>query len=303
MVSQSFSTYFKNLDLKSQQAIVDELIAMLKTTTSNALSVVSMGSKNEIKPPCPYCQSIKVQSNGKYKGVQRYVCKSCKKYFRQTTGKVTFGLKKPELIGQYLHYMLMGFSIALCAEKMNISLQTSFDWRHKFLSSFVQAGPKSFEGVTESTNILFVQSAKGSKNLTRQARQRGGKMEIDDQKTVVIVTCDRSGNRQINAVFKNKITKQDLDNIFKDKLNGIEALCTGTNQSYSAFAKANGLKHKKLTESEKKDSIYHMKNANILVERLQEWMQSFNGVNTKYLQNYLNWFIALEKIKDKYHFN
>jgi len=26
-------------------------------------------------------------------------------------------------------------------------------------------------------------------------------------------------------------------------------------------------------------------------------MESFNGVATKYLQNYLNWFLVLEKIK------
>jgi len=25
----------------------------------------------------------------------------------------------------------------------------------------------------------------------------------------------------------------------------------------------------------------------------------FNGVSTKYLQNYLNWFITLEKLRDK----
>jgi hypothetical protein len=28
-------------------------------------------------------------------------------------------------------------------------------------------------------------------------------------------------------------------------------------------------------------------------------MESFNGVATKYLQNYLNWFLVLEKIKNK----
>lgn len=26
-------------------------------------------------------------------------------------------------------------------------------------------------------------------------------------------------------------------------------------------------------------------------------MKRFNGVSTKYLQNYLNWFLALEKVK------
>jgi len=32
--------------------------------------------------------------------------------------------------------------------------------------------------------------------------------------------------------------------------------------------------------------------------RLRKFMDSFNGVATKYLQNYLNWFLVLEKIKN-----
>ena len=32
--------------------------------------------------------------------------------------------------------------------------------------------------------------------------------------------------------------------------------------------------------------------------QLRKFMGSFNGVATKYLQNYLNWFLVLEKIKN-----
>lgn len=32
--------------------------------------------------------------------------------------------------------------------------------------------------------------------------------------------------------------------------------------------------------------------------RLRKFMESLNGVATKYLQNYLNWFLVLEKIKN-----
>ena len=32
--------------------------------------------------------------------------------------------------------------------------------------------------------------------------------------------------------------------------------------------------------------------------RLRKWMSRFNGVATKYLQNYLNWFLVLEKVKN-----
>ncbi len=32
--------------------------------------------------------------------------------------------------------------------------------------------------------------------------------------------------------------------------------------------------------------------------RLRKFLASFNGVATKYLQKYLNWFLVLEKIKN-----
>jgi len=37
---------------------------------------------------------------------------------------------------------------------------------------------------------------------------------------------------------------------------------------------------------------------NNTASRLRSWMKPFNGVATKYLQNYLNWFMVLEKIKN-----
>ncbi len=34
------------------------------------------------------------------------------------------------------------------------------------------------------------------------------------------------------------------------------------------------------------------------VSNSREWMKPFNGVATKYLQNYMNWFMILERIKN-----
>jgi hypothetical protein len=47
----------------------------------------------------------------------------------------------------------------------------------------------------------------------------------------------------------------------------------------------------------KADKIYHVQNVNNMDKRLRAFMQLFNGVATKYLQNYLHWLLVLEKIK------
>ena len=42
---------------------------------------------------CPYCLSKHVVKNGKWKGRQRYLCKTCERYFNDLTGTVFEGSK------------------------------------------------------------------------------------------------------------------------------------------------------------------------------------------------------------------
>ncbi|MGY0408604.1 MAG: transposase, partial [Polaribacter sp.] len=83
---------------------------------------------------CPHCKSNRIRANGKLKGVQRYLCNGCKKNFSETTGKFWFALKKK--LNQYLYCLLSGYSILKSVKETGISIQTSFDWRHKLLTSF-----------------------------------------------------------------------------------------------------------------------------------------------------------------------
>lgn len=62
------------------------------------------------------------------------------------------------------------------------------------------------------------------------------------------------------------------------------------------------LEHNKIKVGSKgytNDQVYHVQTVNSKVIRLKTWIRDFNGVSTKYLQNYLNWFPTLEKLRDK----
>lgn len=74
-----------------------------------------------------------------------------------------------------------------------------------------------------------------------------------------------------------------------------------SHRSYSAFAKSQEVEHRKFNASKGQkvvNKIYHVQNVNNMDSRLRKFMNPFNGVATKYLQNYLNWFLVLEKIKN-----
>lgn len=78
-------------------------------------------------------------------------------------------------------------------------------------------------------------------------------------------------------------------------------LCTDTATNYKKFAKITGLHHETVNERQKqrvKKGIYHIQHVNNFHNRLKKWMERFQGVATKYLDNYLCWFRWLDKEKN-----
>ncbi len=57
--------------------------------------------------------------------------------------------------------------------KKVISIQTSFDWRHKILSSLNEFVPEQLSSEVECDELELALNNKGSRNLDRAARKRG----------------------------------------------------------------------------------------------------------------------------------
>lgn len=299
MIPSDFSDYFMNSTQPVQQEIVNTLLTMSTSGTS-------LEEDTQLKAvTCPHCKDKRIRANGKLKGVQRYLCNGCGKNFSETTGKFWFALKKKDKINHYLYCLLSGYSIRKSAKETGISIQTSFDWRHKLLTSFSSVSVDEFEGIVESDDLFFPISEKGNRKLERKPKKRGEKASkagISNEKVAVVATCDRSGNKDFKVVTTGRISKEDLNEVYKGKLDKVEMLCSDSHRSYSAFTKSNEIPHKKFNASKGQktvDKIYHVQNVNNMDMRLRKFMDSFNGVATKYLQNYLNWFLVLEKIKNK----
>ena len=300
-IPEAFSDYFKSLTQTDQQIVLDNLMLLLDHPSTHKSSL-STSSNTPLK--CVACSSDHIRADGKYKETQRYSCGHCGKKFSETTGKLTWYLRKKDKLPLYMYYMLSGASIKKCAQEVGIAIQTSFDWRHKLLNAFSEAVPQGFEGIVESDDIFFLESTKGGTPAHRPARKSGdtaSKRGISDEQVAVVVTCDRSGNKELKVATKGRISKKDLDNALKDKLKHAEVLCTDSHRSYTAFAKGKPFKHKKFNASKGQkvtEKIYHVQHVNNIASRLRQWMSRFNGVATKYLQNYLNWFMIIERIKN-----
>jgi IS1 family transposase len=112
---------------------------------------------------------------------------------------------------------------------------------------------------------------------------------------------DRQGNKAMKVSNKGRITTALIQKELKGKVSKKSVFCTDGHPSYAGFAKREHLDHKKIIASKGQRVInkqYHLQNINSLDSRLKSFMSQFNGVSTKYLQNYLNWFLVLEKDKN-----
>ncbi|HPF11163.1 MAG TPA: IS1595 family transposase [Flavobacteriaceae bacterium] len=297
MIPEDFKGYFIDSSPSEQQEMISELLSLLHDSGASLY-----GEKDRVLH-CPHCGSGDLRGNGRLKGVQRYVCKGCGKNFSETTGKFWYNIKKKDKVRKYLFCMLSGYTIRKSARETGISIQTSFDWRHKLLMAFSEVSPQGFRGIVESDELFFPYSEKGSRGLCRTARKRGGGSAIagsKDGQVAVVATCDRSGNIDFKVATRGRISRKDIEMALNGRLDSAEVLSSDAHRSYGAFARENKIPHKRANAKMGQrivEKVYHIQNVNAMDSRLRKFMQGFNGVSTKYLQNYLNWFMVLDKIR------
>ena len=147
-------------------------------------------------------------------------------------------------------------------------------------------------------------SAKGSKLKTRKPRKRGGRSQskgISKDQVAVVVTTDRNSEMGLSRVKIGRIGKADIEKAIGPRITAGTILCSDGHVSYKGFAIDKKLEHHPLRADLKeyvKNGLYHIQHVNSIDSRLKRWIgERFLGVSTKYLQNYLDWFKAKEKLK------
>ncbi len=257
---------------------------------------------------CPHCDSKKYRKHGIDKGSQRYFCNNCKRTFTEYTGTWLAGIHKKDLVEPYLKLMEQELSLDKIRDKLGINKKTAFDWRHKVLSGLEDLDKGNFKGVTESDDTFFLQSSKGRKLEDRPPRKRGGaasKRGISNEQVAVIVTADRDRELDLSVARLGRIKKADIERAIGPRVSKETILCSDSHVS-KGFAIDNEIEHHAIRADLKqfvKQKVYHVQHVNSIDSRLKKWLEyQFGGVSTKYLQKYLNWFKAKEKLKESKDF-
>ncbi|UTI42238.1 IS1595 family transposase [Niallia sp. RD1] len=249
---------------------------------------------------CVHCGSTAVKRNGKYRSRQRYLCKDCNKTFNDMTNTPFSGSRYPEKWVKYMEMMVEGYTLPKIAKRLKLHISTAFYWRHKILNALRSLDFNQLQGIIESDETFFRESLKGREVTHREPKKRktpDEKRGISDLKIAVVVAQDRNNNIIALKAGTGRVKAEEIDAAIGKYIDPKSLLCTDTATNYKKFAKIKGLKHEPINERQKqrvKKGIFHIQNVNNFHSRLKTWIRRFQGVATKYLDNYLYWFRWLD---------
>ena len=232
--------------------------------------------------------------------------------------------------------MVEGGSIRMCAEKVGVSVPTSFFMRHRILDMlnyFLKN--EILDGIVDVEPCYINESFKGSRSENYQEEKyfssfnfngedslkAGGKFllntipftvknpfkNVKPNQICINTAIDRNGHiltRIVDNDFgttNNKIKPQNIVSFFKDKLGKDALLCAFNTSLYRDMTKKLGIKMKKVHRQ--REPLYTVKSVFRYHLDLMKWLRNFNGVATKYLNNYLAWFKFLFIGKNFKEFN
>jgi len=251
---------------------------------------------------CPHCDSTDFYRWGINAKIQRYKCKSCNKTFNALTNTPLARLRHKEQWSKFTQDLIDGISIQSAANHCGVAGSTIFRWRHRFLQAPSQLKAEHLEGIVEADETFFFESHKGEHNLDRKPRKRGGKASqrgLSKEQIPVLIVRDRDGH-STDAVLESANAKE-ISKVISPLIGEDILLCSDGNRIYQVFTRKLNLTHKIINASageHVKKGAYHIQNVNAYDSRLKNWIRHFNGIATKYLENYLGWMRMLDRETD-----
>lgn len=190
------------------------------------------------------------------------------------------------------------------AKAVGVCLKTSFYMRHKILTAIKEhIGIDHLGGVIEKDETFVAESFKGNHKKGNPywkaprdsglSRQRGKEVDyrgISHEQVCISTALDRNGGIVLAPTGNGRLTTQQLNKVYKGKIEATSTICTDSHGAYKTFAKNIPADLVRIERGKRKKGIYHINHINALHSKLKLWMKRKYGVSTKYIDNYMYWF-------------
>ena len=246
---------------------------------------------------CPHCGSNNIIKNGRYKEKQRFICKCCGKSFNSLTNSPISMSHMPEKWPLYIECLIKGMSLRSAAAEIGVSYVTLFYWRHKLMRALKSTENSTLVGDVEADDTFLAYSEKGSKKISdRKPKKNGTKYCIgEDKKVFLLVAADHNKNLLLKAAASSNTYVNLICESLGSIVNQSTVFCSNYKTFYKHFANLKGIKqHFRIsfynsTVEKNIDLAYRYRKA------VEAWLDRFQGVASKYLNNYLSLYNCLRK--------
>jgi len=249
--------------------------------------------------PCPHCGCARKHRCGQASGLQRFRCLGCRRSHNALTGTPLARLRKKECWLPYLQCVLESRTVRDAARVVNVHRTTSFRWRHRFVPGAMRDRPQILSAIVEADETYRLESQKGSRELTRRPRKRGGvakRRGINKEHDCLLVARDRNGRTLDFYTGRGQVTVAQLHRCLKPVLSADVLLISDGAAAYRHFATQAGITHEAVNVQGgiRARGAIHIQNVNSWHSRFKSWLVRFRGVASRYLINYSGWLRVLD---------
>jgi transposase-like protein len=244
--------------------------------------------------PCPRCGCGRVHRCGQASGLQRFRCLGCGRSYNALTGTPLARLRKKERWLPYLQCVLESRTVRDAARVVGVHRTTSFRWRHRFVPGAMRDRPAMLSAIVEADETYRLESQKGSRNLTRRPRKRGGvarRRGVNREHDCLLVARDRGGQTLDFHTGRGPVTAAQLYKCLRPVLPADVLLISDGAVAYHRFATQAAITHEavNLKAGIRARGAIHIQNVNSWHSRFKIWLVRFRGVASRYLINYSGW--------------
>lgn len=257
---------------------------------------------------CPHCGSIHIKKNGSSSAVgQRYYCNDCQKSFSTVTKKFTFHSKvSDELWKKFIDYEISKLPLKEEAYYLDLSITTCYFMRHKLYRAVESLHlNEKLEKTAQLDASYFKINLKGTKpdNMPRISKKRGGGSAysgISHHKICVITAIDENDHMIMNIAGLGPETA-DKYSLVSSKFDDVDLIISDSKSSIRQFSNSLEINNdiirvKPTMKNYKSGNGNTLADVNELVENYRTSSKVYHGVATRYLQDYLNFYVYRKQL-------
>ena len=229
---------------------------------------------------CPHCMGTFVIKYGNYKNGQRYLCKDCGKTFsKRTNTPIYYSKKKLSLWVDFIELMLNKETLRNSSNELKIGLTTSFYWRHKVMHALMPLNqPNKLKDTVEISKILIKENFKGDRNPPNRERD-----------LFWIITAADSNERILTCpIGKNRWDKKSFDKLVYSRIEK-QSYLSSFGDRYLGLIEREHNKDKMMKEQKNQNMYLREGILKKYINEVGATLFKYNGVATKYINNYLSW--------------